>query len=802
MTGRGKRHPANFGRGSGAKTALWVGLGVLAVGLVGLIWWRVGLRGDRSSAQTERLVAPAAKDSAPSSFQLEAEQEVFAQYGGSASCRECHEEAYALWERSNHGLAERPVRAEVDRMAFDPARSFHHGSQSTTVQWVDDRAEVKVLGLSGEPELHRPDRVIGNHPLRQFLVPFPGGRWQTLEASYDPVTNEWFNVYGEEDRQPGEWGHWTGRGMNWNHMCASCHNTRLRKNYDPASDSYSTTMAEMTVGCEACHGPLKAHNEWQRAHGRSGLKDPTLPPSSRRLALDTCGFCHARRSDLTGDFKPGDWFLDHHDLTIVDRTDIYYADGQVRDEDYEYASFLSSRMHLRGVVCMDCHDPHSMKTRLPGNWLCIRCHNGSYTNAPVIDPVAHSRHKVFGFSTNGVPEAFDLLAYDPRQIKETGGECVNCHMPQTVYMQRHWRHDHGFTIPDPQLTREFGIPNACNRCHLDKSVEWAIEYCEQWYSNRMDRVTRHRTRTLARARQNDPASREPLLKMVREEELGYWRAAAVEHLEPWIADPAVSTTLLRATQDEDPLVRTKAVSMVAPLLSTPSGTAVRRVLEPLLKDPLRAVRVRAAWALRDNLDLGSLAASELLHSLVLNADQPGGRMQLGAWALSRGSPEEALSHYQRAAGWDPNSAPIRHDYAVVLSQLGRAGEAVAQLQAACRLMPAEAEFQYKLGLALHETGDLQGTISALRTAVQLSPNHARAAYNLGLALNRLNRVGEALEALQRAESADPTDARIPYAMATILANDGRIHDARAAVERSLELAPTWEEALRLQEALR
>src|SRR5437764_1151098 len=82
----------------------------------------------------------------------------------------------------------------------------------------------------------------------------PGGRLQTLEASYDPHKNQWFNVYGNEDRHFGEWGHWTGRGMNWNSMCASCHNTRVRKNYDEKSDSYQTTMAQLTVSCESCHG--------------------------------------------------------------------------------------------------------------------------------------------------------------------------------------------------------------------------------------------------------------------------------------------------------------------------------------------------------------------------------------------------------------------------------------------------------------------------------------------------------------------------------------------------------------------
>ena len=54
-------------------------------------------------------------------------------------------------------------------------------------------------------------------------------------------------------------------------------------------------------------------------------------------------------------------------------------------------------------------------------------------------------------------------------------------MPQTTYMQRHPRRDHGFTIPDPLLTQELGVPNACNRCHEDQTTDWAIEATERWY---------------------------------------------------------------------------------------------------------------------------------------------------------------------------------------------------------------------------------------------------------------------------------------------------------------------------------
>jgi len=51
---------------------------------------------------------------------------------------------------------------------------------------------------------------------------------------------------------------------------------------------------------------------------------------TREEMFSVCAQCHARRSELAGDFRPGEDFFDHHQLTIPDETDIFYPDGQVR----------------------------------------------------------------------------------------------------------------------------------------------------------------------------------------------------------------------------------------------------------------------------------------------------------------------------------------------------------------------------------------------------------------------------------------------------------------------------------------
>jgi len=704
------------------------------------------------------------------------EKAAFAQYAGSQSCKECHADQFTKWISSHHGLAERKPDAKLDDPAFVPERTFTHGTQTTETRKTGSDYELIALGFGDKITPYRVERVIGHDPLRQFLVDGGNGRLQAMEACLDPHKNEWFNVYGNEDRKPGEWGHWTGRGMVWNQMCATCHNTRLRKNYDAGSDSYKTTMAEMTVSCESCHGPMKPHNEWQ--HANRGIKgDPTLVKWSRDQHTENCAGCHARRGEITGDFVPGESFWDHHQLTITDQTDTFYPDGQIRDENYEFSSFFSSRMHNAGVRCMDCHDMHSMKTILPGNQLCMRCHTqGGFPNAPIIMPEAHSFH----------------------QTASTGNQCVNCHMPQTVYMQRHPRHDHGFTIPDPLLTKQFNVPNACNKCHTDKTTEWALQATQNWWGDKMNRKTRTRATLIAKARQGDAEARDGLIDLLGSDEIPHWKASATLLLDRWIDQSSVQTAVTAHLEHAHPLVRQSAIRTLEPVLQSNS---VRSSIEPLLNDPVRGVRVAAAWALRDSIDLESAAGKDLQHMLNLNADQPSGQMQLAQFDFARRNTSSAIQHMETAIRWDPNSPPFHHDLAMMYSTTGQTQLAIAKLRDAIKLAPNHAEYHYELGLALSETGDMKAVIASLQEAVRLDPSFARAWYNLGLAKNGQGDVPGALDALQRGELANSRDPGIPYARATILAQQGRKPEAITALNRVLSIAPGHGEALQLKTML-
>lgn len=701
-------------------------------------------------------------------------------WGGSESCKRCHEEAYAEWKTSHHANAQRDLVPDLDHPAFSPRREIRHGSQISYADLRDGRPVLTTTSADGKPFDFEPTGVIGVAPLWQYLIPAPGGRLQATELAFDPARKEWFNVYGDEDRQHWEWGHWSQRGMNWNDMCAVCHTTKYEKNYNPTDDSYASAYLEKGVGCEQCHGPMQAHNDWQDQHpDQEG--DPTIPEFDRDRYLETCAGCHARRGTLTGKFVPGDRFLDHYEPVVPDLSDIFYPDGQIREEDFEYVPFSLSLMYQWGVRCTDCHYYHGGKVASTENNLCLRCHEKGIATKRPIDQAEHSRHPA----------------------DKAGFKCVDCHMPQTVYMARHWRRDHGMTIPDPQLTKDHGIPNACSRCHEKEGIDWNINYVREWYGDRMDRPTQRRARLHARLKAGDLSAAPDLLVMLGEEQNPNWRAATLKFLEAVVNSPddnlhrrQVLTEFIDRLGDESPLVQSVAIDTLEPL-----GEAVLPLLAPMLDSPHRLVRIKAAWAMRRQLDLSSPAGRELTAFLACRSDQPMGAYQQGRLLVDRQRPEQALSWFERALKWDSRLVPARHEYATALQGLGRSFEAVNVLHEGARIEPNNPYYSYWLGLLYSEMGQDVPARDSLRAAVARDASQARFWYNLALAELKAGDAQAAMDGIARAEQLAPRDPSYPYARATIHARFNQSDRAREALNRCLELDPRYAPALEMLQAM-
>ncbi|MCP4934009.1 MAG: hypothetical protein GY927_07330, partial [bacterium] len=296
-----------------------------------------------------------------------------------------------------------------------------------------------------------------------------GGRLQCLNIAWDDQKKVWYRLPPYEVNGPSDWLHWTNGGQNWNGMCAECHSTSLKKNYDKQSNSYTTTWAEINVGCEACHGPGSRHKNWaeQPAMGRATLVNDGLTVTSKNLSAKNqvalCAPCHSRRFQLgDNDHSEGE-LLDKLVPSLLDEG-LYYPDGQILEEVYVYGSFSQSKMYQKGVRCSDCHDPHSLKTHAEKNDLCLQCHRKEE-----YDTEAHHFHK------------------ETYQGKPSDGYlCVKCHMPGQYYMGIDYRPDHSLRIPRPDLSQKLATPNSCSTqdCHGDKPLDWVVENYTKWYGTK------------------------------------------------------------------------------------------------------------------------------------------------------------------------------------------------------------------------------------------------------------------------------------------------------------------------------
>ncbi|MCB1854144.1 MAG: hypothetical protein KDI05_04650, partial [Halieaceae bacterium] len=305
-------------------------------------------------------------------------------FTGSESCSNCHQQEYANWQGSHHDLAMQLPTPETVLGDFDDA-SFTYNGVTTRFYRDGDLFKVRTDGEDGKLADYTVKYVFGVYPLQQYLLPLSRGRLQALSIAWDARPADqggqrWYHLYPDEAIDYRDPLHWTGPYQNWNSRCAECHSTDLVKNYDPATRAFDTHYAEIDVGCEACHGPGEEHLELARENKLAGVANGGFPTAlaqrgdwafpenatiarrkqalESRAQVDSCGRCHSRRGTL-GDYHYGADLLATHRLALP-QPPLYYHDGQIRDEDYVYGSFLQSKMHLAGVVCSNCHEPHSL----------------------------------------------------------------------------------------------------------------------------------------------------------------------------------------------------------------------------------------------------------------------------------------------------------------------------------------------------------------------------------------------------------------------------------------------------------
>ena len=733
---------------------------------------------------------------------------------GSKICVECHEAEGNLWLRSQHNHAMDHATDSSVLGDFDEARFEYFGVRSRFFR-RDGKFFIETDGPDGELDIFEVKYTFGIDPLQQYLVEFSDGRVQALPIAWDTRQKEaggqrWFHLYPNEEIKHGDALHWTGLNQNWNFMCAECHSTGVHKNYDPATARFSTTFAEISVGCEACHGQGSRHLAWAREQkswwpfgrkddpnkglpvvfdervditwsidARSGKATRRIAPARLRKEVETCGLCHARRGIISEDWIPGRSLSDTHVVSTLSRG-LFQADGQMLDEVYNYASFKQSRMFAAGVTCSDCHEPHggTLRSFREGS-VCLQCHS-----ADKYAVAGHQHHE----------------GANPKL------SCASCHMPERTYMVIDRRHDHSFRIPRPDVSAKLGTSNACNDCHTDRNADWAASQIERWYGPNRKGLQNYAD--AFQAALGDRSNAAALLRKVLDDHgvPAFARASALTELAPHLARSDIELAR-QGLLDSDPMVRIGGLNMLESL----PATQIWPLVSPLLSDSILGVRIKAAEVLaaaplasqpladRERFDR---AATEFVAAQRLNADRPEARSALGSFYARRGLYNEAQSEFRAALQLSPQYAPGAINLADLYRQQGRDEEGERVLRAAIDASPRDAALYHVLGLTLTRLKRNDEALSELRLANNLEPESARYLYVYAIALNASGHREEAIAALKEFLNKHGEHRDILLALTTFSRDAGDFVTALEYAERLAHLAPDDQNTANLVRTLR
>ena len=691
------------------------------------------------------------------------------QFVGRNQCASCHQEQLDLFHGSHHDLA-MDIATETSVLAdFDNATIEAFGIESRMFR-DGDRFMIHTEGPDGELADFEVKYVFGVEPLQQYMVELDApdgtnrdgiGRVQVLRISWDTRGKKWFYLSPpdvDEKLEPGDPLHWTGITQNWNVSCAECHSTDLKQNFDVASNQFHTTFSEIDVSCESCHGPASLHVDiaqskgifWDRNHG-FGL---TAKAKEQVQQIDACAACHSRRTQIAENFHAGCNFDDYFALQTLTQP-VYFADGQIRDEDYVHGSFTQSKMYHAGIKCSDCHDPHSLKLLHEGNQTCTSCHQ-------------HPAGK------------YDSPSHHFHAAGTDGAKCVNCHMPSTTYMELDDRRDHSFRVPRPDMSVSLGTPNACTKCHLEIELakgdpndhagrqyrDWVVaagagepdastriesidrqmaEATLKWYPPETsppktayyENLAKIQTDILARAA-GDPES--DLINSLATDRAvpALVRATVATNLNRF-ADSASLKTAISALDDDDakvvsaalPRVGAEINALIGAWMQSGGGAKEKSKLSKmvthvsrLLNHPSPAVRIQAARTLtelpaelREQLFSVDVMQSfregvvEFEDSLRIAAGRASSQLILGTLNESMGRPAEAMKAYSDAIRIDPAMAGARTNLASLLEQkirsLGSAADVsqIAELQRRAEVLRGEEHELLKRDVKLAESID-------------------------------------------------------------------------------------------------
>jgi hypothetical protein len=682
-------------------------------------------------------------------------------YTGSAACRECHQPEYESWQRNLHVQMTRPIadaRITGDFGKGVPTRLEAHG-RSYAMENRGGRYVISVARNGRPPESFEIHYTLGARRFQGYLSRLPDGRIYVLPVFWHAESGRWID-YEEITPIPKDTDH--DLRQIWNVSCVNCHATNLARNFDAATNTFSTTWTEMGIGCEACHGPGAAH-----VADPEHLKIFTMKKVPPREVFDTCAYCHGNKNNVFFGFKAGDRYDDYALPFLIsqpvpdnDPQGDFWPDGRPSRFNRPQALTETGCFQKGQATCTSCHrmhgaeNSHSLKVDIDApdgghsresDTLCTQCH------AP-------------GTLSSGGPSTRDASAILPDRSnarvdshthhapESQGSRCINCHMSDVNWRLFTRRLDHTFQPPVPEMTAAYGAPNACTTCHEDRSPEWAARMLDEWYGNGERRQrTVSMADTMFRAGSGDASVLPDLVRLAVDRSHGALiRASAAEFAGQLLArsgaqsptDVVARPASARAgTQSAaTPPQRTSMGQAVAPgppagARATPAARGGSQAYTPAIVNGLigaandqeawvRITAVRALGSIREPRILSVLTAHLVDSSRVVRVSAAEALMDLGVTTLD-----------------------------------GPAGEALARAQdewvESLRTFNDDSHDQTTLGWLEAARGQTNAALEDLTTATKLDPSNARPHVFLGVLMARAGRFDEALKHFKTAKALAP-----------------------------------------------
>jgi predicted CXXCH cytochrome family protein len=402
-------------------------------------------------------------------------------YVDSSTCKSCHPRQHRAWAKTFHSTMTQEARLPNIAAPLHDGQRVNAGSQSVQFHLNQEQISVTLPFLDGETRTLPVRYTIGSHRMQQFAVEHEKQIYR-IPVFYSIQDREWMPIsdafFHFRDESPE--GFLKGYSL-WNGNCIFCHNTRPNPGMDYPNWDFESEVSELGIACEECHGNGEVHEaanhnplrryltHWGEDEGSTMVHPEHI---DRQRATEVCGQCHGQRVPHPRDrivqlmtegdpFRPGDRLADYYQAidaeTELDQTIPlrFWPDGSPRLTAYEYQGLTASKCYLESeLTCVSCHSGHRgspegmISEEMRGDAACDGCHAG-------IETQAHAGH---------APE---------------DAPCRSCHMPEVVYGVMSAHPTHLIRNPDPGRTVRSGMPNACNLCHLEQSVNWASKHIEE-----------------------------------------------------------------------------------------------------------------------------------------------------------------------------------------------------------------------------------------------------------------------------------------------------------------------------------